>query len=40
MRTKTEKGQNEREDWKPSTGAFSRPTPSIGLMAKNMRRYY
>jgi hypothetical protein len=37
-RTKTEKGESEKETWKPAASVLSRPTPSISLMGKNMRR--
>lgn len=35
---KAEKEATDKEDWKPSAGGLSRPTPSISLMLTNMRR--
>lgn len=36
---KTEKAEDEKEMWKPSSGNLTRPTPSISLMNTNMRKY-
>ncbi len=38
-RLKTEKS-GEKESWKPSNKVLSRPTPSISLMPKNMKRCF
>ena len=39
-KVKTEATEDDRVDWKPSTREWSRPTPSVSLMSKNLRRHF
>ena len=38
-KSKKDNSEEKREDWKPTSGNLTRPTPSISLMNKNIRRY-